>query len=374
MSDLRPTPPPVAPLDEISAFITYVSRLATSDAVRRRVAGAAERLVTPAESAALRAVADAGPVTFKGLAEHLELDQTTISRTANRLLEVGLVARETDPDDRRKAWLSITADGDEMLHRLQHVATQWYEVAISEWTPEEQRALGDALARFRHDLQRLEFDGEGRAVALARPTDDIATPDPSGGVRVSTQDHYTIISADTHAGANHETYREYLDPKYLDDFDAWRNKYKNPWKDLRDTDLRVRNWDDDRRDRDQLADGVVGEVIFPNTVPPFYPGFVLFAGPPQARRVRAPARRHPRAQPVDGRLLRPQARAARRHRPVLPQRRRRRDRGRHLDQGARPARRRAAAERRARREVGASRSTTRSTTRSGRPSRSSSSR
>jgi DNA-binding MarR family transcriptional regulator len=160
MSDTGPSP-----LDEISSFITYVSRLATSDAVRRRVAGAAERMVTPAESAALRVVADAGPVTFKGLAEHLELDQTTISRTANRLLEVGLVARETDPDDRRKAWLSITADGDEMLHRLQHVATQWYEVAISQWTPDEQRALGDALARFRGDLQRLEFDGEGRAVA-----------------------------------------------------------------------------------------------------------------------------------------------------------------------------------------------------------------
>jgi DNA-binding MarR family transcriptional regulator len=164
-----------APLEEISAFITYVSRLATSDAVRRRVAGAAERLVTPAESAALRAVADTGPVTFKGLAEHLELDQTTISRTANRLLEVGLVARETDPDDRRKAWLSITSDGDEMLHRLQHVATQWYSVAISEWTPEEQRALGDALARFREDLQRLEFDSAGRAVALV-PT-DIETAD-----------------------------------------------------------------------------------------------------------------------------------------------------------------------------------------------------
>src|SRR4051794_25241289 len=155
------------PLDEISAFITYVSRLATSEAVRRRVAGAAEHLVTPAESAALRAVADQGPVTFKGLAEHLELDQTTISRTANRLLEDGLVTRETDPADRRKAWLSITAEGDEMLHRLQHVPTQWYEIAISEWTPDEQQALGSMLARFRPDLQRPEFDDAGRAVALA---------------------------------------------------------------------------------------------------------------------------------------------------------------------------------------------------------------
>ncbi|MBX6390506.1 MAG: amidohydrolase [Frankia sp.] len=91
---------------------------------------------------------------------------------------------------------------------------------------------------------------------------------------------YTIISADTHAGASHETYREYLDPKWHEEFDAWRGQYKNPWKDLRDTDLRIRNWDDDRRDADQLSDGVVAEVIFPNTVPPFYPGFVLFAGPP----------------------------------------------------------------------------------------------
>jgi hypothetical protein len=94
-------------------------------------------------------------------------------------------------------------------------------------------------------------------------------------------DRYTIISTDTHAGGSHEQYREYLDPAYRDDFDAWRGQYKNPWKDLRDTDLRIRNWDDDRRNADQLADGVVGEVIFPNTVPPFYPGFVLFAPPPR---------------------------------------------------------------------------------------------
>ena len=45
-------------------------------------------------------------------------------------------------------------------------------------------------------------------------------------------DHYTIISADCHAGGSHAQYREYLDPAYLDDFDAWRNKYKNPFRDL----------------------------------------------------------------------------------------------------------------------------------------------
>ncbi len=92
--------------------------------------------------------------------------------------------------------------------------------------------------------------------------------------------HYTIISADCHAGGSHEMYREYLDPQYRDDFDAWREKYKNPFRDLQDGG-RVRNWDDERRIGDLEADGVVAEVVFPNTVPPFFPSFVLFARPPR---------------------------------------------------------------------------------------------
>jgi predicted TIM-barrel fold metal-dependent hydrolase len=92
--------------------------------------------------------------------------------------------------------------------------------------------------------------------------------------------HYTIITADSHAGGSHAAYREYLDPKYRDEFDAWRNKYRNPYKDLEDQ-RRFRNWDTEMRNGQLESDGVVGEAIFPNTVPPFFPSFVLFAPPPQ---------------------------------------------------------------------------------------------
>ena len=93
-------------------------------------------------------------------------------------------------------------------------------------------------------------------------------------------------AADTHAGGSHAAYREYLDPKYLDDFDAWRGEYRNPYNDLGDN-RRLRNWDNDMRNQAQLdEEGVVGEVIFPNTVPPFFPSFVLFAQPPTAEEYR----------------------------------------------------------------------------------------
>ena len=93
-------------------------------------------------------------------------------------------------------------------------------------------------------------------------------------------EHYTIISADTHAGGSHAQYREYLDPAFHEEFDAWRGRYLNAYADLEDTERRVRNWDSARRWAEEERDGVVAEVLFPNTIPPFFPSYVLHAQPP----------------------------------------------------------------------------------------------
>ncbi len=94
-------------------------------------------------------------------------------------------------------------------------------------------------------------------------------------------DRYTIISADGHAGGSVEQYRAYLDGSLLDQFDAWRGRYKNPFRDLLN-DGRTRNWDSDRRLRELDADGVVAEVVFPNTIPPFFPTGQVIAPAPAA--------------------------------------------------------------------------------------------
>lgn len=104
-------------------------------------------------------------------------------------------------------------------------------------------------------------------------------PGSNGSAAATATEHLTIISADCHAGGSHAQYREYLDPKYLEDFDAWRGRYKNPFKDLGDK-RRLRNWDNEMRNSQEQEDGIVAEVLFPNTVPPFFPNFVLFAPPP----------------------------------------------------------------------------------------------
>jgi predicted TIM-barrel fold metal-dependent hydrolase len=92
-------------------------------------------------------------------------------------------------------------------------------------------------------------------------------------------DRLVLISADGHAGGNHDQYRACLESKYHEQFDAWRQRYSNPFKDLSGG-TRNRNWDDDRRIGELEQDGVVAEVLFPNTIPPFFPTGAVVARPP----------------------------------------------------------------------------------------------
>lgn len=91
---------------------------------------------------------------------------------------------------------------------------------------------------------------------------------------------YVLITADTHAGGNHAQYREYLEPGYREAFDEWRGGYKNPSQEHYGS-KKMRNWDYEIRTKDQLSQGVVGEVVFPNTVPPFFRKSIVTAQPPR---------------------------------------------------------------------------------------------
>ncbi len=95
-------------------------------------------------------------------------------------------------------------------------------------------------------------------------------------------DRYIVISADTHAGADLRGYKPFLERRYHDEFDAWAETYVNPFGDLERPDA-DRNWDSARRARDLEADGIVAEVVYPNTVPPFYPKGGLTATAPAAQ-------------------------------------------------------------------------------------------
>ncbi|NUP34143.1 MAG: amidohydrolase [Streptomycetaceae bacterium] len=104
---------------------------------------------------------------------------------------------------------------------------------------------------------------------------------PSGVPGYDGPERYTVVSADCHGGGEIHEYRSYLPAALHEQFDAWVADYVVPYPDLLG-DAGKRNWDSDRRLADLEADGVVAEVIYPNTVPPFFPKSSLTDQPPAA--------------------------------------------------------------------------------------------
>jgi len=92
---------------------------------------------------------------------------------------------------------------------------------------------------------------------------------------------FAVITSDAHAGASIDTYRSYLDARHQAIFDEWRGGYRNPQRKHIGS-KKHKNWDDDERIADMDQEGVAGEIIFPNTVPPFFRTSVLICGNPSA--------------------------------------------------------------------------------------------
>ncbi len=64
-------------------------------------------------------------------------------------------------------------------------------------------------------------------------------------------------------------YKPYLASRWHDEFDEWADAYVNPFADLL-APTAYRNWDSERRLEETESQGIVAEVLFPNTVPPFF--------------------------------------------------------------------------------------------------------
>jgi predicted TIM-barrel fold metal-dependent hydrolase len=107
----------------------------------------------------------------------------------------------------------------------------------------------------------------------------------------SNDDRYVVISTDCHAGASIQGYKPYLDARWHDDFEGWASTFSDPWGEQGEADNKMGlasydsriNWESDLR-RDLLeSEGIVGEVIFPNTAPPFFPSGVIGVAAPTER-------------------------------------------------------------------------------------------
>ncbi len=101
--------------------------------------------VTMAQCHLLIELDAARSTSLKELAERLDLDPSTVSRTVETLVGRGLVVRRQDPSDRRLQRLELTPDGIETAERLHRENDAYFGRILSD-IPSDRR--GEVLRAF----------------------------------------------------------------------------------------------------------------------------------------------------------------------------------------------------------------------------------
>ncbi len=100
-------------------------------------------------------IRDHGPQRLGELASAFGLDPSTITRQVQSLEREGFVERTPDPQDRRAAVLSLSADGVAMLEETRARRREWLARILADWSEEERTELGRLLEKFNTTIDRL---------------------------------------------------------------------------------------------------------------------------------------------------------------------------------------------------------------------------
>lgn len=127
---------------------TLYRDLMASTEQRTRQAG-----ITAAQWRFLRTLYVEEGVTQRELSRRVGVREPTTLRAVARLEKMGLVARQTVADDRRKVMLMLTDQGREQVSRLLPMVTEVNLVALDGRTPEEEQVLKRLLLSTIRNLQ-----------------------------------------------------------------------------------------------------------------------------------------------------------------------------------------------------------------------------
>jgi len=103
--------------------------------------------LTPMQLMILQIVADEARMTASALSGRVSLTAATLSGMLDRLVELGLLQRQRDDQDRRRQWLLLSEAGRELMQQAPSLLPPEFRqrfAALSEW---ERHSLTAALLR-----------------------------------------------------------------------------------------------------------------------------------------------------------------------------------------------------------------------------------
>jgi DNA-binding MarR family transcriptional regulator len=111
----------------------------------------------------------AEPRRVSALAECIHSDISTVSRQVSTLVGHGLLEKVSDPDDGRAQVVRLSAEGHDLLARIQEQRNEWFRTLLDDWSNEEAAEFAGYLERFGDRLEQSREQIIGRRTATTTP-------------------------------------------------------------------------------------------------------------------------------------------------------------------------------------------------------------
>lgn len=124
--------------------------------IRRVIAERARMLhpdLSPVAYSMLMALNDSGPRRASDLVEVFSIDKGAVSRQVQALLELDLIERTPDAEDRRAMILSISEEGHRRLAHISAARRQELSERLGGWTEDELASFVRSMGRYNAALE-----------------------------------------------------------------------------------------------------------------------------------------------------------------------------------------------------------------------------
>ena len=101
--------------------------------------------VSMSQCHALVEIGRAKSISLIRLSELLNLDNSTMSRTVNNLVNKGMAKREADPNDRRYITIKLTESGQNAFKEIEDDMNQYYENVFDKIPSEKREQVLESL-------------------------------------------------------------------------------------------------------------------------------------------------------------------------------------------------------------------------------------
>ena len=101
-----------------------------------------------------------GQTSLVDLAQALGQDTSTLSRTINGLVNIGLVRREVKPEDRRYITLTLSEQGNGALRRIDDLSDGYFREVLAAIPADKHKKIVDSFSLLAEALQKTCKQGE----------------------------------------------------------------------------------------------------------------------------------------------------------------------------------------------------------------------